>query len=131
MFRILYIFGIVFLAFGLLYILFGIVGWNAALNTEKERMIPFYLGGTFVSAALFLFVQSYRLYTKQQSKLHKALKQFLRYHPSLTPEEFSHAASIPLAEAHEFLEQSSTQEQLHNSYQRNVLVRSFAKHTLN
>ncbi len=104
LFRVKYLLGIMATLFGLLYMLFGVVGLSGAENVPiADRLTPFLLGGIHLVLALVLFWTSMRERRSEYRRLHRLLRLILHHQSSLSAREFAELAGISLSEAHDFL----------------------------
>ncbi len=132
MFRVQYLFGILSLCAAALYLLFAYLSMNASTISAFDRTMPFVLCSLHILAGLLLLGLSYRSYLREHKRINQVLQQLLVVRSSLTPDDLAQAASITLAEAHEFLlDVQKKKTMVVYKKHETVVVRAFPPHSLN
>jgi hypothetical protein len=131
LFRTKYLLGIMATLFGLLYLLFGIVGLSNESASPLDRWMPFMLGTIHIVLGGLLFWTSNRERQIEQLRLVRLLRMALRESPSLSAREFAHLAGISPAEAHEFLLWASRRRRAVIAVGSGSTLRVWSLHSLN
>ncbi len=131
LFRTKYLLGIMATLFGLLYILFGIVGMNNQTATVADRWMPFALGTIHLVLGGLLFWTSSRERHTEHMRLIRLLRLALRESPSLSAGEFAELAGISSAEAQEFLLWASRRQRSVVAVGSGRTLRVWSTHSLN
>lgn len=132
MFRIQYLLGLMSAIFGVLYIWFGIVGWNSDTATPKDRAMPFFLSFVHLLASGFLFYNSQKNSKTELNSLDTRISELLNIHGSLTPSDISALINVSLGEAQEhLLNISPNHKHLKVVISPNNTIRVYSKYAMN
>ncbi|MCS7000234.1 MAG: hypothetical protein RML15_08365 [Bacteroidota bacterium] len=131
LYRINYLLGIMAVLFGLLYLLFGIVGFSSDAPSVADRWMPFVLASIHVSVAVLLFWTSSRQRRVEQHRLERLLSLALQESSSVGVRDFAELAGISPAEAQEFLLWSSRRRRVVVVVGKGTTLRAWARHSLN
>ncbi|GIV54845.1 MAG: hypothetical protein KatS3mg039_1363 [Candidatus Kapaibacterium sp.] len=131
LFRTKYLLGIMATVFGLLYLLFGIVGLGSQVATRADQWMPFVLGIVHVALGGLLFWTSSRERHAEQARLVRLLRMVLRECPSLSAREFADLAGISPADAQEFLLWASRRQRTVVVVGSGSSLRVWPSHSLN
>lgn len=131
LYRIKYLLGIMATLFGLLYLLFGVVGLSGDSVAIADVWMPFVLASIHLGLATLLFWTSHRERRSEHSRLERLLRLALRQIPSLSAEEFAELAGIAPAEAEEFLLRASRRRRVVAVVGKRNHLRVWARHSLN
>ncbi|MCX7929796.1 MAG: hypothetical protein N2663_03640 [Chlorobi bacterium] len=117
--------------FGLLYLLFGIVGFSRNSATRADQWMPFILASIHLCLAAVLFWTSSRERRIEHGRLERLLRMALQTHPSLSAREFAELAGISYSEAQEFLLWISRSRQLVTVANNGSTLWVWSRHSLN
>lgn len=106
MFRIKYLLGAFTGIFGLLYMAFGIIGWDDAL-TASDKYMSFAIGGIFIVGALFLLRGSYVDRKNEKLRVNEAITALMLIHPTVSAEILASEVNISAEDAQEYLSRYS------------------------
>ena len=102
MYRVKYLFGIFSGIFGLLYLFFGIVGWEYARDF-LDKYTAFGLCIVHSVAAALLFRSSIKDKRKEDLRLAAIIDNLLIVHPMITAEILAQESGMSLGDAHEYI----------------------------
>lgn len=106
MYRIKYLIGIFSGIFGLLYIFFGIVGFEDA-RTFWDRYTAFMLAGLHTVVSVVVFIGSYVDKRNQDKTVGEAISSLMLLHPVLSAQMIADETSISVEDAQEYLDKYS------------------------
>lgn len=108
MYRIKYLIGIFSGIFGLLYIFFGIVGFEDA-RTFLDRYTAFMLAGVHTVVSAVVFASSYVDKKNQDKRVGEVIGALMLLHPVVSAQMIADETSLSVEDAQEYLDKHSAQ----------------------
>jgi hypothetical protein len=111
MYQIKYLLGIFSGIFGLVYLFFGIVGWEYARDPwDKYTSFVFFFIHGIVAAALLS--SSLRDKNREETRLNNVIDSMMLVHPSVTAELLAQEANMSIPDAHDYIEKLAKTKRL-------------------